>query len=841
MKPSVSGERRSRVREGDMSGTEVPRGLKPALQFAGDIRHGARMFARAPGFAAVALLTIALGIGATTTIFSLINAVLLRSLPYGDADRLVYMWTPNPHFEGVPREMPPPFADVLAWREMSRSFTGITALTQTQLTLRASGEPMRVAGARVLGDFFETLRSRPQLGRTIEERDEAPGQTDVAVIGDALWRSRFGGRRDVIGRVVEIESRSYRIVGVMPPAFTFPGHSDYPYSDAATTGTEIWIPAALTAKQREDRENDTDVTIGRLRPGVSLAQAQAEISAIEQRLAPLYPPEFRGVESLLVPLTDTIVGPVRPLLRILMGAVCLVLLIACSNVANLLMARAAGRVHEIGVRAALGAERGRLVRQMMSESLLLAVAGGALGTLLAVAALKTVSMLNPGDIPRFEEAALDVRVLLFTLVISIGAGLLFGILPALSASVVDLSALLREGGARGIAGSRSRAKNVLIVTEVALAVVLLAGAGLLIRSYLTVLGEDKGFMPSTLTMKVTVPEFSRTPQQTADLFRSMLSRVRALPGVESAGSIDALPLAHRETVTFLEVEGHANRPSQTVNSRIASSDYFSAMQIRLIAGRFLNDSDIPVQAEFVPKSVVVSESFAKLYYPRGGVVGSRLRTGGDPHAPWITIAGVVADVRHSNLEAAPQPIVYQPNWTGGTLAIRSALPSSALVPAIRVALGEIEHGIALSDIRTMDQRIMEHVRRRRFQTILLAAFAGIAVFLALIGVYGLLSYAVRQRTAEIGVRMALGASRGQVLGMIVRQGLMLTAAGLVLGLAVSFAATRLIAGLLYGVHAADPVTFVAVPAFILLVAGVGCVFPAWRAARIDPVTALRYQ
>jgi predicted permease len=815
---------------------------------AGDLRHSLRLFAKAPGLVCAALLALALGVSASTTIFSLINAVLIRSLPYGDAERLVYMWTPLPRYESLPRELSPSFADVLAWQALSHSFTGITALLQRTLTLRDGGDPVRAGGARVLGNFFQTLQAVPELGRAIDAGDDRPGQDQVAVIGDALWQSRFNRDPGVLGKTVQLGDRGFRIVGVMPAGFGYPHETDFPLASATLKRTEIWIPAALTAQQQSDRLHSVDAAIGRLRPGVTLQQAQAEMSAIEAHLDPLNPADMRGMQSLLSPFIETAVGPVRPLMRLLAGAVVLVLLIACGNVASLLMARAVGRAHEMGVRTAMGAPRARLVRQLLTESLLLSTAGGGLGALMSLAILKTVARLNPGDIPRFDEVSIDGRVLLFALLISLGTGLVFGILPALAASRVNVSELLRQGGERGIVGGWSRARHALIVTDVALAVVLLAGAGLLIRSYLNVEFEDKGFAPSTLTMRLAMDTQSgaqsgtqpRTPQRAAALSQSVIGAIAALPGVLAVGGTSQLPLSHAESITIFRVDGYPNRPNQTANARRTAGDYMQAMQTRLIAGRLLGGADIPAQPSPVPPAVLVSESFAKLYFPGGHVIGGRLQSG-EPGAKWSTIVGVVADVRHTNLETSPQPTIYEPSWFVDSLAIRTALPPEAVISSVRNAVHRIDPAIALADIQTMLQRTTEAASRRKFQTVLLAAFAGIAVFLALVGLYGLLSYAVRQRTTEIGVRMALGAGRGAVVGMVVRHGLMLTAAGLAIGLLTAGAIARWIASLLYGVHAFDPLTFIAVPVIMLVAAAIACFIPAWKAARIDPITALRQQ
>ncbi|SPE43565.1 conserved membrane hypothetical protein [Candidatus Sulfopaludibacter sp. SbA3] len=783
---------------------------------AADIRHGARVLAKTPKFVLTALFAIVLGVSATTTVFSLIDAVVIRSLPYGHAERLVYLWTPSPGARGVPRERKPFYTDMAAWRRMSRSFEGITAMQRYTAVLNDQN-PVRVGGAKVLGNFFQTLEATPQLGRTITA-DDTPF---VAVISDGLWRSRFAADPTVLGRTIQIDGHSCRVIGVMPKEFTYPHGDDFPgqYQYASLPRTDLWVPAAMTAKQQNDPEfDDLDATIGRLRPGVTAPQAQAELGAIEQTLQPLHPEGWRDLEALVSPFVETTIGPVRPLLRLLMGAVLLVLLLACGNLAGLLLARGAGRVHEIGVRTALGAERSRLVRLLLTESLMLSGAGGLLALPVSGAALKLVARLNPGDIPRFEETTLDARVLLFALGASLAAGLFAGIFPALSAASVNVCELLRQGG-RGIAGDSSRGRSTLIVAEISLAVLLLTGAGLLIRSYLIVQRQDKGFAPSTLTMSVTVDR-----QRQSDV----MNRIRAIPGVEAAGSIDDLPLSTFEDKGFLEVEGDASHPGQFASVRETSSEYFRAMQIPLIAGRYLTDADVRVAA--------VSESLAKAYFPGRSALGHRLRINKEN---WSTIVSVLGDVRHSSLEASPEPIVYYPTDLVDSVAIRTSGPPAAILRSVTRVLNDLHAGVSITDVQTMNQYVDQASARRRFQTAALTAFAAVAVLLALVGLYGLLSHAVAQRTAEIGVRMALGASRGEVIRMVVLHGLKLTAAGLAIGISLALAVARVVAAFLYGIPAVDPVTFIGVPAFMAAVAAIACVAPAWKAARIDPVLALR--
>ncbi len=806
---------------------------------AADLRYGARMIANSPAFTMMAWFTMALGIGATCAVFSLINAVLIRSLPYGDAQRLVYIWTPNPRFKEIPQEMAPSSPDFYAWQTSQQSFADLTMFDQRRFRMVDADRVQRVGGAAVAGNFFHTLGATPELGRAIEPADDQPGHEHVVVISDALWHSQLGGATNVLGKTLHLNREIYTIVGVMPPAFHYPHSPDFPYSDGEIAATELWIPAALTPKQKSDWNAGSDgITIGRLKPGVSLKQAQAEMSALETRLDPIiHPPDWRGWVALVRPFIDTAVGPVRSLLWMLMGAVSLVLLIACSNVANLLLARAAGRVHEMGVRTALGAERVRLVRQMLTEALLLAVGGGVLGVLIAYAALRLVLRFNPGDIPRLEETSLDARVLLFTVGASLLTGLAFGLLPALAASRVNVSSLLKQGGNKGVAGTSNRLRNCLIITQVALSVILLAGAGLLIRSYLKVQSIDTGFAPSTLTMNIILDERYGPPQKLRDYFRTLIGQVNQLPGVESFGLVSALPLSHRESISTVEIKGHALKKDQTVDDRMATTSYFESMGIRLLEGRFFADEAVANR----PAEMVVSESFAKLYFPREPVIGQQFQS----RDQWHTIVGVVADVRHSSLEGAPRPTVYAPFLqmpdNHAYLTIRSTSPPEQLISSIGKIVRSIDPTIAPEHSGTMRQLMSEATSRRRFQTAALSAFAAVAVFLALVGLYGLMAYAVKQRTAEIGIRIALGASAAHVVGMVVGKGLALVAAGLAFGLVGALALTRLGTSWLYGVSPADPLTLVAVPVLILAVALGACLIPAWKATRIDPVNALRYE
>jgi predicted permease len=801
-----------------------------------------RVFLRAPAFTLVALLAIALGIGSTTAVFSLVNPVLIRSQPYGNAQDLVYIWTPNPKLEGTPREFAPSNADFFDWRRLSHSFSSLATFDPKVFTLQGSGTNTRVAGARVTGNFFDTLKVTPALGRAFGAEDDQPGHERVAIIGDGLWRSEFGGDPGALGKTLRLNRDEYKVVGVMPKSFLYPHEGDFPYSFEGFKSTQVWIPLILTPKQVTDRMADDGVVVGRLRAGITVSQAQAEMSAIESKLDVLWPAEFRGWQALVIPFVDSSVGAVRTMLWLLLGAVSLVLLIACSNVANLLAARAAARAHEMGVRSALGAGRSRLIRQMLTEALLLATAGANLGVLVAFAAVRLVVGLDPGNIPRLAETSLDAHVLWFTLGISLLTGFLFGILPAFPASRVNVIEMLKQGGTRGTAGASNRLRHGLIVTEVALAVVLLAGSGLLIRSYLKLQGADTGFSSRTLTASLALDERYSAPQQQDAFFNRLAAEIGKAPGVESAGAVNILPLTTHGSLAFIDVKGLAPGTHQMADTRAVTEHYFGAMGIRLLSGRLFNDGDM----RGGPPVFVVSRSFADLYFHGRDPIGQQLRAGDtSANAPWHTVAGVVADVRRFSVEQEPFPTIYAPFWYSprnqADFAIRSGMPGRQVMSEAREILRAMDPALAFTNVLMMGERVDEVTARRRFQTVVLAVFAGVALFLALVGLYGLMAYAVKRRTAEIGVRMALGATRGQVLGMVLRQGLGLVAVGLALGLGAALALTRVAGSWLYGVSPADPVTFAAVPIFLLAVAACACLIPAWRATRIDPVSALRYE
>jgi predicted permease len=798
-----------------------------------DTRYSLRTLRRSPGFTITTVLTLALGIGACTAIFSLVNAVLIRSLPYGDPDRLVYLFTPNPHIPVPPEVMTPSYADFYDLQQQSLSYSDMSVFEQATFNLASHGSMERIGAARVDASFFSTLQSAPEFGRAIGADDNQPGHDKVAVISHSLWLAMFAGSADVLERSLPLNGVSYRIVGVMPPGFEYPFSSDLPYGNLMKA-TQLWIPLALTPQQKAEREPGSDVAIARLRPGVSKSHAQSEMSTIMVRVDKLHSADMRGWGAYMTRFIDNAVGPVRRLMWLLLGAVSIVLLIACGNAANLLLARAASRMRELGVRVALGAGRRRIIRQLLTESLLIGAAAGVIGVGLARIFLGTLPYLDPGNIPRLNQASLDMRVMLFTVIVSLLTSVLTGILPALAVSRVSPGAFLASGSSNNVAGSQSRSQSILIVVESALVVVLLACAGLLIRSYINVTSVDTGFSRSTVTVNIGLdPRYSQ-PQQRRAFFKDFIGKIGALPGVNAVGAVSYLPLSHSESLGFIWVDGFANQKDQMAEGRSVTPRYFSAMSIPLIAGRYFSEGD-DAKAE---RPIIINQQFARLYFAHRDPLGGRIREE-DNH--WSTVVGVVADVRHSSLEETPQPQLYSPdyNLNGGYIAVRSVLPPSTVAAELRSTLKAMDPGLPFGDVQTMGDLISEASARRRFQTSLLAVFAAIALLLALVGLYGLMAYSVSRRTRELGIRMALGAQRTNVMMLILSKAAMLLGFGLVSGLACSWIAMRAIRAFLFGVGEHDPATILCVCLLLAVCGLMAALIPARRAASIDPMQALR--
>jgi predicted permease len=797
-----------------------------------DLRYGLRTLSKSPGFTITAVLTLALGIGACTAIFSLVNAVLIRSLPYGDPSRLVYLYTPNPQFKLPVEIFGPAYADFYDLKKESRSFQDMTVFGQSVFSLAAQGAAERVSAARVDGDFFQTFQSAPEIGRAINADDNLPGHEKVAVISHALWQSMFGSAADILHRSLLLDGNRYQIIGVMPQGFEYPHSSDVPYGNSQYKTAQVWIPLALTPQQTADRDNSSGNAVARLKPGVSIAQAQAEMAAIMVRLDKLH--QMKGWDALVKNFMDSTVGHVRSLLWLLLGAVCIVLLIACGNAANLLLARATSRMRELGVRVALGAGRNRVIRQLLTESLLIGLTAGVIGIALAFVFLRILPHLDPGNIPRLKEASLDLHVLLFTVAVSVLTSVLTGILPALAVSRTNLTDFLATTGSRSVAGAHTRVQSALIVVESALVVVLLASAGLLIRSYINVVSVDPGFSTSTLGINIGLdPRYSHP--RAVEFFRNLFARLQALPGVETVGAVSSLPLSNSEDLRMFAVDGYPNQNSQLAEARWVTPNYFSAMRIPLIAGRLFTADEKPGS-----HTIIINQSFARTYFAGRNPIGGHVSRQ-DDHTRWSTVVGVIGDVRHTSLEEPAEPQIYEPDmeFGGGYIAVRSTLPPKALAAEIRSTLHALDPNLATGDIQTMGDLASAASAQRRFQTSLLTVFAAIALFLALVGLYGLMAYSVSCRTREVGIRMALGAQRSDVMLLVLKKAALLLGFGLVSGLVASWFATHAIQAFLFGVGRHDPITILSVCALLAISGLIATMIPARRAASIDPMQALR--
>ena len=817
------------------------RGVAWADDLLQDLHYGARTLAKHRSFTFITVLTLALGIGACTAIFSLVNAVLIRSLPYGDSGKLLYLFTPNPHIDLPAEVFGPSNADFFDLKSQSHSFAAMTLFDQKTYNLAVNDRVERIGAAKVDTDFFSTLQVVPQLGHVFGASEEQPGNDHVVVISYALWLSMFNANPAILGHTLRLDGSSYQIIGVMPKEIGFPHKTDLQYGNAHIETTQIWVPSALTLQQKMDRDNSSGNAVARLKPGATPQDAQAEMTALMARLDSLHRGSFRGWTGLAVPFRESIVGPVRPLLWLLLGAAGFVLLIACGNAANLLMARAANRTHELGVRAALGARRGRLLRQMLTESLMLGTAAGFVGVGLAYLFLRALLKLNPGNIPHMSDATLDIHVMAFLILITLLTSVMFGVLPSLTATRINLAEFLNSSGMRGVAGDRRRIRDGLAVAQIALVVVLLTGAGLFLRSYINVLSVPTEFSSSTVTMNLAPGTQYNTPLKEQVFFKELLGRIKLIHGVESVGLVDYLPLTHSESLTTLWVEGYPNKKNQLVEGRRITSNYLSAMQTPLLKGQGFHGE------AGGPPEVLVNEAFAKKYLAGRKALGSHLRS--DTNSPWSTVIGVVEDVRNESLETAAVPQIYVPFFDlsqmsadrSAYIAVHSSLPSGAVISGIRAAVRSLDPDLAISDTHTMSDSVTAATAGRRFQTILLVMFSAIALFLALVGVYGLLAYSVSQRTGEIGLRMALGSSKSGIVRLVLRQGLGLLGTGLLLGLAGAFAFTRLLSGFLYDVPVLDPFTFALVPMLLFIATLAACLVPSYRAAAVDPMEALRHE
>jgi predicted permease len=814
-----------------------------------DIRYAARTLVNAKGFAAVAIVTLALGIGANTAMFSVVNSVLLRPLPYRNPDRIFSLQQMSTR-HGEPAESAFSYADFADYQAQNRTFEDLAAYNETDLTLSGAGEATHIRGAEVSSSAFRILGVQPTLGRDFLKEEDKPGQRAV-ILSQAFWASHFKSDPETLGKPVTLSGKQYTIVGVMPAGFQFPVRSET---------TEAWVTFARNAEISEPGEKPITEqrgahwlrVMGRPKDGVSLEQAQADLTSIAKNLATQYPDTnlYSGIIR-VQPFLSRVVGKTRRPLLILLLAVGCVLLIACANVANLVLARNSGRSREIAIRAALGASRTRIVRHLVTESILLSVCGAALGTLIASWGLSALVRLYPDNLPRMQEVGIDMRVLLFTAALSIASGVLFGLVPALRVSTPNLNDAMREGG-RGTAGDsrHTRLRSSLVVAETAIGVMLLIGAGLLMRSLNRLSHVELGLNPANvLTANIDLSQTKYKEPEKQDQFnQELLRRLKTLPGVQSAALALQIPLGNDSwTISFDIVERRlpkSQQPSAAFYN--VSAGFFETLQIPLLQGRTFDDRD---QRDAAPV-MIVNNAFARKYFANENPIGKMVEIGGGDgkkREHWKTreIVGIVGDIRNSSIDEAPVPTYFVPMpqliWGPPEILVRTASNPTSVTADIRKALGEIDAEAPLFDVRTVEDYFALDLGRARFQATLLGIFAGVALLLTAIGLYGVMAYAVAQRTREIGIRMALGASRGQVLSMVLHRGVILTLSGIGIGVIGALALARFIAALLYEIPPRDPLTYIAVSIGLGCVALLASYIPALRATRVDPMVALRYE
>jgi predicted permease len=809
-------------------------GFRTLEALAKDLRYGLRMMIKNPGFTVVAVISLALGIGANTAIFSIVNSVLLRPLPYPSAERLMTIWEDHRARNGPEREWtsPPGFED---WRDQAKSFDHVVAVQFWQPTLTGQGEPERLTGAQVSHDTFAMLGVAPALGRSFRPEEDRPGVESVVIISHGLWRKRFGADPSLVGRRILLNGESRAVIGVMPAGFKFPIIAD----------ADVWRPIQPVINSGCRRGCTAIRVMARLKPDATEAQARAELNAIAARIEQQFPDTNTKVGATLVPLQEFLVGPVKAQMLALLVAVAFVLLIVCANVANLLLARSATREKEIAVRASLGAGRWRIARQLLSESLLLAVIGGTIGLLLAYGLVDLLASFSPQGTPRVDEIGVDGRALGYALAVTVLTGLLFGAAPVWQLFKADLNQSLRDSG-KGLYGARSgrRALGALVVVETALALTLLVGAGLLVKSFIRLQRVDPGFDPrNMLTAVVTLPQAAYPERnQVALFYNRLLERARTLPGAQSAAVVSSLPLTGFDSDAGFVIEGRpAPRQDQQSVAWVSSVSpgYFRTMGMGLIAGREFTDRD----NENSPKVVIISEETARRHFPNENPIGKRIGDG-SPDG-WREIVGVTADVKHFGLNQDSRVSMFFPDRQQLSrrmfIVVRTAADPSSLSPALRGVVAEMDRNLAVSNIIPMEEISTRSIGQERFTLLLLGLFSALALLLAVAGIYGVMSYAVAQRTHEIGLRMALGAQTGAILKLVVRRGVKLVAGGVALGLVASFSLTRLMAKMLFGVSAADPLTFIVITLLLAFVALLACWIPARRAAKVDPMTALRFE
>ncbi len=813
-----------------------------------DLRYSARMLLSKPGFTLIVVTTLALGIGANTAIFSVVNALLLRPIPLKDSDRLVTLWNHYPGLNIAQDWLSP--GEYLDIKAQSQSFEEVAISAGRSFNLTGGDTPARIEGARVSSSLFSLLNAAPAKGRAFLPEEDEPGRTLTAIISHQLWAERFASDPDLIGKPLTLNGRAATVIGIMPASFSL--NNELMPTVAGTERADVILPLSLAAEDLQDHGSDNYNVWARLKPGVTVAQAQAELDAIADRLRRKYPnnyPDNSGFTIGAVPLLEQVIGNTRLVLLVLFGSVAFVLLIACANVANLLLVRADARQKELAIRAAVGAGRIRLIRQLLTESLLFAMLGGASGLLIAVWGLDGLRGLSAGNLPRLSEIRIDNRVLAFTFIVSALTGLIFGLAPALKFSRIDLNEALKESGRNSTGGSRGRRiRNALVVSEISLSLVLLACSGLLIRSFTALQRVNPGFSAQrvlSFRLALTGPNYANVDSRAA-FYKQLWERLAKLPGIEAAGGVSALPLSAGMSWGSISVDGYATAQREAdiqSDQRIASQDYFQTMRIPLIKGRTFNEFD----SKDAERVAIIDASFARRFWPNEEPLGKRLKRGGpESTAPWMTIIGVVGQVNQYTLDAdSPRIAFYTPHSQEPSssmyLVLRASSNPGGIFALVTSEIKATDPDLPVYGVATMEERRSDSLARRRFSMLLLGLFALLALILAAVGIYGVMAYVVSQRTPEIGIRIAMGAQTGDVLRLVVGNGVILALAGIGIGLLAALAFTRLLSSLLFGVGTTDPVTFVAISLIVTGVALGACFVPARRATKVDPMIALRYE
>ena len=813
-----------------------------------DLRFALRQLLKNPGFTAVAVLTLSLGIGANTAIFSLVNAVLLKPLPYHEPDRVMVVWADNPAFNLGIHELPPSQRDLLDWRQRAKTFEQVAGISSVQTDLLRNGELKRIGAVSVTANFFPTLGVSPVLGRSFTSEEEQPGKDRVVVMSDSLWRREFGGDPQVIGSSIVLNGESRVVVGIMPAGFNFPRSTEMPAPYNLPAQSELWLPVARDAAFWQDDVNRQFIVLGRLKAGVTVPQAQAEMDVLGQQAAQDRPETHAGWITHLRPLVQQVTGQTRPLLYVLLGAVAFVLLIACVNVASLLLCRSAARRKEMAIRAAIGAGRARVIRQLLTESVLLSLMGGVLGLVLGIGCLKFLLILSPPSMPRLQEAAFDGWVFAFAVVLTLLTGGLFGLVPALHASRINLSDALNASGRGNSDGGRWRSQVGLITGQVAIAFALLVGASLMIQSFQKILGLDPGFSKRGIaSFDLTFRGANYKKEESRlEVFRQIQDRLGRIPGVESVAMVSHLPLGGSENVSYFSVEGMpAPQPGQEPlgQQRLVTAGYFHTMGVGLVRGRDFEAADTLGK----PLVVIINETLARQFFPGVDPLGKRIRMKDFAEDQWCQIVGIVRDVRANALEVKPTPGYFLPHsqlptyWEEMKVVMRgggggSPLPSETVV---RRELRTIDPALPMANYRMIEDLISRAVAGPRFGSLLLGMFAGTALLLTMVGLYGVVAYTVSRRIRELGIRLVLGAQRRDVLRLVLSEGMRPVIVGLGFGLAMALGLGRFLASLLFEIKPTDPVTIVGSSLILVGVTLLACWLPARRAAQVDPMVALR--